>query len=112
MTRKKLSHPRTGLPDPHSFIARVNAAALPRLDGLCLGWLPGGRRMGAEFVARNPTRADRRAGSFKVNLHTGRWADFATGDAGGDPVSLYAYLRGLPQFRAAKALAEDLGVTP
>lgn len=112
MTRKKLHPPRTGLPDPHSIIARVNAAALPRLDGLCPRWIPGGRRMGAEFVAQNPTRTDRRAGSFKINLHTGKWADFATGDAGGDPVSLYAYLRGLPQLQAAKTLAEDLGVTP
>ena len=42
----------------------------------------------------NPTRPDRRAGSFKVNLRTGRWADFATGDKGGDAVSLAAYLSG------------------
>ena len=45
---------------------------------------------GHEYVARNPTRADRRPGSFKINLRTGRWADFATGDKGGDPVSLAA----------------------
>ena len=30
-----------------------------------------------EYVALNPTRADKRAGSFKINLQTGRWADFA-----------------------------------
>ena len=46
-------------------------------------------------MARNPTRPDRRPGSFKINLTTGRWADFATGDRGGDPVSLAAYLFGL-----------------
>jgi hypothetical protein len=55
-------------------------------------WLPGGRIEGAEYVARNPKRHDQRPGSFKVNLATGRWADFATGDKGGDPISLAAYL--------------------
>jgi hypothetical protein len=61
-------------------------------------------------VARNPTRADRRAGSFKVNTVTGRWADFATGDAGGDPVSLYAYINGLTQSNAAWALGNEWGL--
>jgi hypothetical protein len=28
----------------------------------------------------------KRAGSFKVSLQTGRWADFATGDKGSDAV--------------------------
>jgi hypothetical protein len=67
--------------------------------------------MGHEWVARNPTRADRKPGSFRVNLRTGRWADFATGDAGGDPVSLAAYLSGTGQAEAARALADMLGVT-
>ena len=65
---------------------------------------------GGEYVARNPTRHDRRPGSFKVNLRTGRWADFATGDRGGDPVSLAAYLFGLTQAEAARRLADMLGV--
>jgi hypothetical protein len=42
--------------------------------------LPGGKRVGAEIIALNSSRADRRAGSFKVNRYNGRWADFATGD--------------------------------
>ena len=45
-----------------------------------------------------PRRADHRKGSFKINLTTGRWSDFATGDAGGDLVSLAAY-RGRHQHR-------------
>ena len=45
-----------------------------------------------------------------MNLRTGRWADFATGDRGGDPVSLAAYLHGLGQYKAARKLAEMLGV--
>jgi hypothetical protein len=90
---------------------RVNQAALSRLPELLSRWLPDGRREGGEWVARNPTRFDRRAGSFKINLATGRWADFATGDHGGDVVSLAAYLAGIDQAKAARRLAEALGVS-
>lgn len=89
---------------------KVNAAARPELPWLVERWLPGGRREGREWVARNPTRADTRPGSFKVNLSSGRWADFATGDAGGDVVSLAAYLHSLSQREAAVRLAGMLGV--
>lgn len=95
-----------------SIFKRVNTTALPVLEGLCREWLPDGRRMGAEWVARNPRRADRRAGSFKINLKSGRWADFATGDAGGDVISFYAYLTSRSQIDAARTLAGILGVTP
>jgi hypothetical protein len=84
--------------------ARINMAALPALPALCARWLPGGKRVGREYIALNPTRADKRAGSFKVNLQTGRWADFATGDKGSDAVSLAAYVFGLRQSEAARRL--------
>jgi hypothetical protein len=73
-------------------------------------WLPDGKRMGSEWLARNPTRPDRTLGSFKVSLKSGRWADFATGDAGGDLISLRAYLDGTNQRKAAISLAEELGL--
>lgn len=88
----------------------INRAALARLPDLCARWLPGGRRRGREYVARNPLRADRHAGSFSVNLRTGRWSDFAVGARGGDPISLAAYLSGLGQAEAARRLADMLGV--
>ena len=91
--------------------SKINMAALPALPALCARWMPDGKRIGREYVARNPTRADRRAGSFKVNLQTGRWADFATGDKGGDAVSLAAYLFGLRQSEAARRLADALGIS-
>lgn len=97
--------------DPRALFVRVNAVALPRLESLCREWTEQGRRVGREYVALNPRRADRSAGSFKINLDSGRWADFASGDAGGDPVSLYAYLNGLSQMAAARALAKRLGMT-
>lgn len=72
--------------------------------------MPDGRLWGREWVALNPTRADRRPGSFRINVDTGRWADFATNDRGGDPVSLFAYLNNLSQSLAARELKEQLGV--
>lgn len=90
--------------------ARVNAAALRDLRALVERWVPGGRVVGVEYVGRNPRRDDRSLGSFKVSLATGRWADFATGDRGGDPVSLTAYLHGLGQAEAAKRLVSMLGL--
>lgn len=89
----------------------VNAAALRALPDLLARWLPGGKVVGHEYIARNPRRDDRHAGSFAVNLRTGRWADFATDAKGGDPVSLGAFLFGLRQIDAARRLAEALGVT-
>lgn len=91
---------------------RINAAALAALPRLLARWLPNGRRVGVEWVATNPRRPDRHAGSFKVNCATGRWADFATGDGGGDPVSLAAFLAGLSQVEAAVKVAQQLGIDP
>jgi len=88
----------------------VDRAALGRLPEILARWLPGGRIEGREYVVRNPRRRDRRPGSFKINLDTGRWADWASGDKGGDPISLAAYLAGCSQVAAARRLAAMLGV--
>lgn len=75
-------------------------------------WLPDGTRRGSEWIARNPTRADNKPGSFSINMTSGKWSDFATGDEGGDLVSLYAYLfHANDNGRAARELAEQYGVT-
>ena len=37
-------------------------------------------------------------------------ADFSTGDRGGDPISLVAYLAGVNQVEAARLLAKMLGL--
>lgn len=88
----------------------INRAALGCLPDLLRRWLPDGRIEGQEFVAKNPRRADKKPGSFKINMRTGRWGDFATGDTGGDVVSLAAYLAGTKQIEAARNLADMLGV--
>jgi hypothetical protein len=91
---------------------RVKAAALASADRIVPALLPDGRRAGAEWVARNPLRADRRPGSFKVNLSSGKWGDFATGDRGGDLVSLAAFIASVDQRTAAISLADALGIDP
>jgi len=88
----------------------VNRAAIAALPGVLARIVPGGKILGHEYTTLNPTRADKRAGSFKINLQTGRWADFATGDCGGDPVSLCAYVEGVSQGEAARRLARMLGL--
>lgn len=88
----------------------INRAALRRLESFCRSWAPEGRKHGHEWVAKNPTRRDRKAGSFSVNLNSGRWGDFSTGDTGGDAISLYAYVHGVGQGEAARELAGILGL--
>ena len=88
----------------------VNHAALANAEAIVRRWLPDGHRCGSEWIARNPRRNDRHLGSFKVNLHSGKWADFATGEKGGDLISLAAWLFDLSQTQAAEELARMLGV--
>ena len=88
----------------------VNRTALTYLPSLVGTWAPDGRMHGAEWVARNPTRAGRNPVSFSVNVRSGKWCDFATRDVGGDPISLAAYLFHTSQIDAARALAAVLSV--
>jgi hypothetical protein len=91
----------------------INAAALACLGPVLLRLAPGGKVIAGEYVALNPRRADNRLGSFKVRFlgaRAGAWADFATGDKGGDVVSLAAYIEGVSQGEAARRLARMLGI--
>jgi hypothetical protein len=88
----------------------INKAALAAFPAVLGRLLPGGKRVGAEIVALNPKRNDRRLGSFKINRYNGRWADFAAGAKGGDPISFVAYLADVSQGEAARLLAQMLGI--
>jgi hypothetical protein len=91
---------------------RIGSTALSVLESLCRRWLPGGCVKGHEYVARNPNRSDQHPGSFRVNLNTGAWADFAVANArGGDAISLGAYIARISNAEAAKNLASMLGVS-
>jgi AAA domain len=91
--------------------AAVKSASLGSIESLVRGWLPNGKRKGDEWVAINPTRHDKTSGSFSINLRTGVWSDFATGEVGADMIDLLAYLRGLSVLEAAKEVGETLGVS-
>jgi uncharacterized protein (DUF927 family) len=94
--------------------ADVKGAALKDIDSVLSHWLPNGKRVdgGKEYTAPNPTRSDKRAGSLKVNLSKGTWADFATGDKGGDLIDLVRYLDGGTDVEACNKLADWLNVAP
>jgi hypothetical protein len=109
-----IHHQARGHARPHARVdfAEVNRAALA-VCLLVLGRiLPGGKLDGHGYVALNPRRADRHLGSFRINVRTGKWADFATGDRGGDLISLVAYTEDKSQVDAARCLAKMLGVRP
>jgi putative DNA primase/helicase len=93
------------------FIRTVAAAALGRFDQVA-DWLglASGKNQGREYLPLNPKRADTKAGSFTINRDSGAWSDFATGDKGGDLVSLCAYLHSIKQGAAADKLADFLGI--
>jgi hypothetical protein len=100
------SNTNSGLVD----FADVKAATLRSLDLIVPRLLPGGKRQGDEYVVRNPTRSDNKPGSFSINMKTGVWSDFATGDSGGDMVDLYMYVHGCTNIQAKNALADMLNV--
>ena len=81
-----IATPQTTSVGHHIDFVAINTAALSSLSSLLYRWLPDGRIEGREYVARNPTRTDKTPGSFKININTGKWCDFATGDAGGDVI--------------------------
>jgi hypothetical protein len=89
---------------------QIDRAALTNFPAMLARVLPGGKPVHRACRALNPRRADRHLGSFKVNRYNGRWADFATGDKGGDPISLVAYVKGVSQAEAARRLARMLGI--
>jgi putative DNA primase/helicase len=65
-------------------------------------WLPGGRRRGHEWVCGDLSGGE--GASLSVNLLSGRWADFATSDRGGDLVDLYAAIHELTLGEAYREL--------
>lgn len=79
---------------------------LARWEEFLTGWAPGGKLVGREFTAGNMRGGP--GDSFKFNITTGRWADFATDERGGDMISLYAAIQGIKNGEAAKRLADLL----
>jgi hypothetical protein len=100
------------MPAAHHRIdfTEIRVAALADIRGVLGRFLPGGKVIRGEYVALNPRRLDRHLGSFRINLRTGKWADFATDDRGGDLISLVAHVKNIRQIEAARGLSQMLGV--
>ena len=60
----------------------VNATALQFAEAILVAMFPLGKRRGPEFVVGS---LNGEAGkSLSINIHTGKWADFAAGQQGGE----------------------------
>jgi hypothetical protein len=86
----------------------INQAALAALPAILARFASEGEYRGSEYVMRNPHRDDKHLGSLSINTRTGRWADFAMANRGGDVISLVAFLLNVRQGEAARGLASML----
>jgi RecA-family ATPase len=88
----------------------IRAAALAQADRLLRSWFPHGKLTGREFRVGN-LQGDV-GESLSVNVDTGEWGDFATGDKrGGDLIGLRAQQRyGGDRVAAARELGRMLGI--
>lgn len=87
----------------------VNEALKNNALSLCQELLPGGRRMGHEYVCGD--LAGGRGKSFSVNLSDGVWKDFAAGQGGADLINLVAAKRGMSQVDAKRWAESWLGMS-
>lgn len=92
---------------PIQFKALADAL-LPMAETLLPQWLAGGCRNGHEWTCGS--LAGEAGRSCSVNMVTGKWADFASGEQGADLLSLYAAIHGLPMHKAAVQLAREQGL--
>jgi hypothetical protein len=74
-------------------------------DTLVPQWLAGGRRRGHEWVCGDLAGGE--GDSCSVNLLSGRWADFATNERGGDLIGLYAAIHEISMGDAYRELSDE-----
>lgn len=95
-------------PLPPIDFTGLNSRLLASAETLLEQWLPGGRRHGKEYVCGGLSGGEGR--SLSVNINSGVWKDFASGDGGGDLVSLFAAINGLNNGQAAVRLRDEMGL--
>lgn len=97
----------------HDYQA-ISQSLIPAVKQILPSWLPGGKFVGKEYMCSNLRGGN--GDSLSVNIQSGMWADFATGEKGGDMVSLYAAIHGIGQAEAVKRLnpteARNIGLPP
>ena len=92
---------------PINFSALADALLL-NADDLVRKWLPGGAVHMPEYVCGSLSGGEGK--SCSVNLVTGKWSDFSTGEGGRDLLSLYAAIHDLSQAKAAAQVAREEGL--
>ena len=61
-----------------------------------------GKIEGGDYVVLNPRRSDKKAGSFRIDISSGKFHDFATGDRGGSILDLAAFVWNCDLLTAAR----------
>ena len=82
--------------------AAINAGILGNYLNVLQQWLPNGKKIGPDWCVGS--LAGEEGQSLKIHVRKGVWKDFASGQGGSDPVSLYAAIHAIPQGEAAKRL--------
>lgn len=59
-----------------------------------------------DYVAFNPKRKDRKLGSFRIDILSGKFYDFATGDSGGSILDLASFVYDCDLLTAAQKLQQ------
>jgi putative DNA primase/helicase len=94
------------------YLDDVERSLLSRCPTLLYDWLPEGRQQGQYYCCAN--LAGGRGDSLKVNLRSGKWADWAQqgvkGTSGSNLVSLFAAVKSIEWKDALHQLGEQYGV--
>lgn len=70
-------------------------------------FLPEGKKVGPEYRCANIFGG--KGDSFAINLNTGLWSDFATGESGNSLIAVVAKQKEIEFIDAAKMIAKELG---
>lgn len=95
-------------PLPKINFSALAEALLRDVDQLLPRWLPGGAFHKPEYVCGSLSGGEGK--SCSVNVVTGLWSDFSTGEGGRDLLSLYAAIHDLSQAKAAVQVAHEEGL--
>jgi hypothetical protein len=87
----------------------INRAILNDFENTLRSWLPNGKKINHEWCVGSLSGES--GASLKINLKSGKWKDFAQGQSGGDPISLYAAIHNLKQLEAASRLAGTVNLS-
>lgn len=94
---------------PPIRFSELAQALLAQVATLLPQWLPDGALQGGKEYVCGSLQGGKGT-SCSVNIKSGQWGDFATGEQGGDLLSLYAAIEGLTMGKAALQVARQYGL--